>query len=172
MYQKYSRFCCSEQRLPTVIGSDRCCNPRPPPYLDSEGEIVEPRVAIPESVRVRSQVCIPYVRPGRSSTLCAPGQEETPTPAEEGTPGTEAPVEVRTTAASEYTSLLGEQTLNAATNISNPDTRFQQYFPEQPPIPLEIICPERIPNPVTVRDRFCVPQGVFAASTPVPVPAP
>jgi hypothetical protein len=56
--------------------------------------------------------------------------------------------------------------LNAASNAFNPDARFQQYFPEFVPAPLSVVCPERIPNPVTVRDRGCVPQGLFAPSVP------
>jgi hypothetical protein len=77
----------------------------------------------------------------------------------------EGAILVRTVAASETTALLGIQTLNAATDATNPDTRFAQYFPELPPAPISKICPERYPNPAPVRDRFCIPQATFASST-------
>jgi hypothetical protein len=109
-----------------------------------------------------------YIRPGISSANCLPGGEEGENGGggNLGTPGTAAPVEVRSLSAGEYIQLVAAQTLNAASNASNPETRFQQYFPESVPAPLSVVCPERIPNPVTVRDRFCVPQAMFAASTP------
>jgi hypothetical protein len=124
---------------------------------------------IPESLRLRQQVdaCPMYIRLGSSSSLCVPGEstpgvEDQSAQAVQGT----APVEVKTFSAGEYISLLGAQTLNAANNSFNPDTRFQQYFPETVPAPLSVTCPERVPNPVTVRDRGCIPQALFAPSVP------
>lgn len=77
-----------------------------------------------------------------------------------------APVAVRSRTAGEQTQLVGVQTLAAASNVADPERRFQQYFPESIPAPLSVVCPERIPNPVTVRDRGCVPQALFAPSVP------
>jgi hypothetical protein len=169
MLHKYSKQCCAEPRLPTVIGTNVCC-PRVyvPPQFNEQGEPYERKEAIPESMRVRSQLCASYVRPGRSSATCIPGGDEggNPGTANIGAPGTDAPVEVRTLSASEYLALQAAQTLNAASNATNPDARFQQYFPESIPAPLRVVCPERYPNPARLRDRFCVPQGVFASSVP------
>jgi hypothetical protein len=165
MFQKYShtKTCCPERpKVPTAP----YCPPSKPVDFDERN-----RAAIPESIRIRSQLCTLYVQPGKSSATCIPGGEEggnsgssvssTAIP-----PGTDAPVEVRTRSAGEYIQLLGAQVLNASSNISNPDARFQQYFPESIPAPLSVVCPERIPNPVTVRDRGCVPQALFAPSVP------
>ncbi len=167
MFQKYSSIpvCPLLSKPPTV---PYCPPPRPEKWEDRV------RAALPESVRLRVQVdaCPMYIRPGISSANCLPGGEEgengggVGNGGNLGTPGTAAPVEVRSLSAGEYIQLVAAQTLNAASNASNPETRFQQYFPESVPAPLSVVCPERIPNPVTVRDRFCVPQAMFAASTP------
>lgn len=156
MRQKYSRFCCND--VAPIISTSTCC-PTVIPRVDTRSE------TIPESLRLRQQVdaCPMYIRPGFPSSTCIPGEGQSNA---EGTPGTTAPVEVKTFSAGEYISLLGAQTLNAASNSFNPDTRFQQYFPETVPAPLSVVCPERIPNPVTVRDRGCIPQAVFAPSVP------
>jgi hypothetical protein len=170
MLQKYSRRCCPEQAIPVV--SPYCPCPPITPIIDPvTGQIVKPNESVPESIRLRRQVdaCPMYVRPGPASSLCVPGGEEGETPqtqTTQTTPGTTAPVEVKTFSAGEYLSLLGAQTLNAASNAFNPDRRFQQYFPETVPAPLSVVCPERIPNPVTVRDRGCIPQALFAPSVP------
>lgn len=121
---------------------------------------------MPESLRIRAQLCTPlYIRPGQSSGACIPGGTEGAPSATAAT--TTAPVPVRTKAASETTTLLGAQVLNAARDPDNPDRRFQQYFPETPPAPLSKICPERYPNPAPpTRDRFCVQATMFAPSVP------
>lgn len=165
-----------------VVPTVPYCPPTRPSVYDINGNFLELRNAIPESVRLRSQVeaCTPYIRLGPSSSKCVPGGEEGDNPGTDpgptnpsalSTPGTYAPIEVRTRTAGEYVQLLGVQTLNAASNVFNPDTRFQQYFPETIPAPLSVVCPERIPNPVTVRDRGCIPQAMFAPSVPVPMPS-
>jgi hypothetical protein len=173
MLQKYSRVCCPEA-APVV--SVPCPCPTKPLIDPTTGYVIKPKESVPESIRLRRQVdaCPMFIRPGPSSSLCVPGGEEgegqgqgqpTQNTLGIGTPGT-APVEVKTFSAGEYMSLLGAQTLNAANNSFNPDTRFQQYFPETVPAPERVVCPERIPNPVTVRDRGCVPQALFAPSVP------
>lgn len=132
---------------------------------------MESRNAIPESIRLRAQIetCTPYIRLGPSSTRCIPGGEEGGNPGVTTVPETSyAPVVVRTRTAGEQTQLVGTQTLAAASNVADPERRFQQYFPESIPAPLSVVCPERIPNPVTVRDRGCVPQALFAPSVPTP----
>jgi hypothetical protein len=168
MFQKYSTPCRCPER--PVAPSVPYCPPSRPSIYDISGNVVELRNAMPESIRLRQQVetCTPYIRPGLPSSRCVPGGEEggNPGTSNVGSPGTYAPVEVRTRTAGEYTTLLGTQALNAASNAFNPDARFQQYFPEFVPAPLSVVCPERIPNPVTVRDRGCVPQGLFAPSVP------
>ncbi len=168
--QKYSRYRCIEQLAPPLPAGTYCC-PYRPPLFDETGKPYERREAVPESVRLRTQLCTPYVRPGYSSSKCIPGGSEgntTQTAQAQaqalGTPGTEAPVPVRTFSAGEYVQLLGAQVLNAASNAANPDARFQQYFPETIPAPLSVVCPERVPNPATVRDRGCVAQTLFAPS--------
>jgi hypothetical protein len=150
MFQKYShaKVCCPER--PKIPTAPYCPPSRPPPQYDADGNIVPPRESVPESIRMRSQLCTPYLRPGKSSSICIPGEDtETITSIP---PGTDAPVEVRTRSAGEYIQLLGAQVLNASSNISDPDARFKQYFPESIPAPLSVVCPERIPNPVPVRD--------------------
>ncbi len=168
MFQKYShaRTCCPER--PKVPTAPYCPPSRPPPIYDTEGNILPPRESVPESIRIRSQLCTPYLRPGKSSATCIPGGEEGGNPGSSAAipPGTDAPVEVRTRTAGEYIQLLGVQVLNASSNISDPDARFKQYFPESVPAPLSVVCPERIPNPVPVRDTVCVPQTLFAPSVP------
>ena len=161
MLQKYSRFCCKDT-APIAVSTSTCC-PTAAPRVDTRSETV------PESIRLRQQVdrCPMYIRPGPSSA-CVPNGTQNTQGAQStlgSTPGT-APVEVKTFSAGEYMSLLGAQTLNAASNSFNPDTRFQQYFPETVAAPLRVVCPERIPNPVVVRDRGCIPQGIFAPSVP------
>ncbi len=182
MFQKYStaqnwRYgaCCAER--PKEKASVPYCPPERVQLYDANGNYVEPRNAIPESLRLRAQVdaCPMYVRPGLSSATCVPGGEEGDSGSSTGaissitsTPGTTAPVEVRTRTAGEFTELLGIQVLNAANNRFNPDTRFQQYFPETVPAPERVVCPERIPNPVPARETVCIPQTLFAPSVPVP----
>ncbi len=170
-----TRTFCSQLQGP-IVSTEQCCVT----VLPSNKE------PLPESLRIRNQLCIPYVYvpPGRGSS-CAPqfvsgaggsgggmgstGATGTTNANLPGLPAyIDAPVMVRTVAASETTALLGAQVLNAARNAENPDTRFAQYFPEQPPFPIEKVCPERYPNPAPVRDRFCVPQGMFAPSVPPP----
>lgn len=166
MFQKYSPFPCCPVR--SIIPTDPYCPPSRPEAWD-----IRTRVPLPESVRARVQLeaCPMYIRPGISSSKCLPGEDAdsgTNSGGNLGTPGTTAPVEVRSMSAGEYIQLVAAQTLNAASNASNPERRFQQYFPESVPAPERIVCPERLPNrnPITVRDRFCVPQTLFAASTP------
>jgi hypothetical protein len=162
MFQKYShaKTCCPER--PKVPTDPYCPPPQPELFEDRN------RAALSESIRIRSQLCTPYLRLGRSSATCIPGGEEGGNPGSSAAipPGTDAPVEVRTRSAGEYIQLLGAQVLNASSNISNPDARFKQYFPESIPAPLSVVCPERIPNPVPVRDTVCVPQTLFAPSVP------
>ena len=160
MLQKYSSRCRPQFQTQS---QPICCTYRPPLY-DEQGQPYQRGIAVPESVRARAQLCTPYVRIGRSSATCLPGGEESANVGNVGTPGTDAPVEVRTVSASEYAALVATQVLNAASNAENPDARFQQYFPETMPAPLRVVCPERYPNPVAVRDRGCIPQGIFASS--------
>jgi hypothetical protein len=172
MFQKYSRRCCPEQSQTSVVSACPCPCPPINPIIDPvTGHIIKPIESVPESIRLRRQVdtCPMYIRPGPASSLCVPGGEEGGNSGGVGTlgsPGTAAPVEVKTFSAGEYLSLLGAQTLNAASNAFNPDRRFQQYFPETVPAPERVVCPERIPNPVPVRDSGCVPQTLFAPSVP------
>jgi hypothetical protein len=166
MFQKYSRQCCPEQA--PVASTPLCPCPAINPLIDPiTGHIIKPNESVPESIRLRRQVdtCPVYIRPGPASSLCVPGGEEGSTNINNnGSPGTAAPVEVKTFSAGEYTSLIAAQVLNAASNAFNPDRRFQQYFPETVPAPERVVCPERIPNPVAVRDRGCIPQALFAPS--------
>ena len=176
---KYRGFC--SQTGGAVISTEMCCATLLPTSTTTA------YVGLPESVRIRNQLCAPYlyVPPGRGSSCSAlfnqggsggsiDASGATVATGASGTnaaiPGQpvyiDAAVLVRTVAASETAALLGIQALNAATDVTNPDTRFAQYFPEQPPIPLSKICPERYPNPAPVRDRFCIPQGTFAPSVP------
>lgn len=176
---KYRGFC--SQTGGAVISTEMCCATLLPTSTATA------YLGLPESIRIRNQLCAPYVYvpPGRSSSCSTQydqGGSVGSTAAISTTgvsittvtnatiPGQpvyiDAAVLVRTVAASETTALLGIQALNAATDATNPDTRFAQYFPEQPPIPLSKICPERYPNPAPVRDRFCIPQGTFAPSVP------
>jgi hypothetical protein len=170
---KYRGFC--SQFGEAVVSTEVCC----------ATVIPTSRSVLPESLRIRNQLCTPYVYipPGRSSACTGsvgstgpmdPGIMIGPTESPVSTtnpiiPGQpvymEGAILVRTVAASETTALLGIQTLNAATDATNPDTRFAQYFPELPPAPMSKICPERYPNPAPVRDRFCIPQATFASST-------
>ncbi len=163
MFDKYPRFCCAENTNNANNTNTRfvpaCCPIRP-----------SKAAAIPESVRSRTALCTPYIAPSRSSATCIPGGEEggNPGTANVGTPGTDAPVEVKTRSAGEYQSLLGIQVLSAANNpfTTDPDARFKQYFPPSIPAPLSVTCPERYDNPAPIRDRGCIPQGVFATSVP------
>jgi hypothetical protein len=159
MLNKYPRLCCSD-RQSLILAKPHvasCCG------VGRSATIDNIHTSLPESIRVRAQLCSPYVAPGYSSSKCIPGASDSAASITVS-PGTDAPVAVRTFSASEYTQLLGIQTLNAATNIANPDARFQQYFPETTPAPLSVVCPERVPNPATVRDRGCVAQSLFAPS--------
>lgn len=169
---RYRGFC---SQLNGVISTETCCGTLLPTSTNTTYS------ALPESVRIRNELCRPYVYvpPGRGSS-CSSLYNNGGSIGENGATSTngtnaaipgqpayiDAPVLVRTVAASETTALLGIQTLNAARDTTNPDTRFAQYFPEQPPIPLSKICPERYPNPARVQDRFCIPQGTFAPSVP------
>jgi hypothetical protein len=174
---RYRGFC---SQGGAIISSETCCATVIPTSTSSS------YVSLPESIRIRNQLCTPYVYvpPGRGSSCSslynggAVGATGTAgTTGTTGAAGTNAAIPgqpvyidaailVRTVAASETTALLAAQTLNAATDATNPDTRFAQYFPEQPPAPMSKICPERYPNPARVRDRFCIPQGTFAPSVP------
>ena len=170
---KYRGFC--SQFGEAVVSTEVCCATMIPTS----------NTVLPESLRIRNQLCTPYVYvpPGRSSACSSVYTDSSSssvssmmnvvtmdlTPTNAMIPGQpvymEGAILVRTVAASETTALLGIQTLNAATDATNPDTRFAQYFPELPPAPISKICPERYPNPAPVRDRFCIPQGTFASST-------
>lgn len=141
--------------------------------FDDQGILIPRMESVPESIRARAQLCDPYINLGRSSRVCLPGDEEDRNVEgvlgddnRNGRPGTNAPIEVRTISSSEYVSLIAAQTLSAASNAADPDTRFAQYFPETILAPERVVCPERIPNPATVRDRGCVPQSLFAPSVP------
>jgi hypothetical protein len=174
MIGKYSRikYCSNEHELIVKNAKPNpCCTDSRVRYD------YEPML---ESTRVRKSLCVGYIRPGPSSSDCrgvggngdgdgsGGGSGGGPVNLMGSTqnPG-QNPIQVRTRPASETTALVGAITLNAASNASNPDTRFSQYFPEIPPAPIGIICPERIPNPAPpTRDRFCVPQTLFAPSVP------
>jgi hypothetical protein len=168
MLQKYSRRCCAQEQQVPVVSACPCPCDCPPTSVPIDTLTEKRKEAVPESIRLRRQVdtCPMYVRPGPASSLCVPGGEEGTSSTSVGSPGTAAPVEVKTFSAGEYVSLLGAQTLNAANNAFNPDRRFRQYFPETVPAPERVVCPERVPNPVTVRDRGCIPQALFAPSVP------
>jgi hypothetical protein len=167
MIGKYTRVnCCSNEHELVVKNAkpNPCCTNSRVRYD------YEPML---ESTRVRKALCEGYIRPGLSSNPCN-GFNGTSTGGGGGGPVNlsantqnpgQIPTQVRTRPASDTTALLGVQTLNAATNEANPDTRFSKYFPELPPAPIDIICPERIPNPAPP-DRVCIPQTLFAPSVP------
>ena len=124
--------------------------------------------AIPESVRQRGLVeCLTYVRTNTSSSGCAiyegaDGGNNAPVNAY-----TVAPVTVRTQPASATTALRAAQTLAAASNQNNPDTRFEQYFRPRFAAPLVAVCPERIPNrdpPGPNPVRNCIPNNRYQSS--------
>jgi hypothetical protein len=155
MFTRYR--CCSENRLPVVTTT--CCPPARVPDSVS---------AMPESVRMQIERCTPYIRTGPTSFPCVGGPGSSTGSVVIGT--TDAPVQVRSVAASETTRLRGVEVLNQLQNIDNPDTRFQQYFPKQPIAPERVLCPERLPPSNAPRgpaaDRGCVPQNMFAPSVP------
>ncbi len=174
---RYRGFC--SQLGGAVVSTETCCATLLPTSTTTAHS------TLPESIRIRNELCRPYVyvppeRGSSCSAVFAGGDDvggTTGTMGATGASGTNAAIPgqpvyidaailVRTVAASETTALLAAQTLNAATDATNPDTRFAQYFPEQPPAPMSKICPERYPNPAPVRDRFCIPQGTFAPSVP------
>jgi hypothetical protein len=152
---KYSRYCCSNVASP-IVSTPYCKSP-----------IVHPKnPAVPESVRVRMTLCTPYIRPGTSSLPCSSTADPGSTVSTVAT--TFAPVTVRTPAASETALLRATEVVNVSRLETNPDTRFAQFFPKQPPPPLSKICPERIPNNYPVPpDRPCVGYGRFQGSTPI-----
>lgn len=117
--------------------------------------------AVPESIRMETARCPTYIIPcGQSSSPCIndPGARCTTT--------SKVPVSNLTLSSSEYIAQIREQTLFAATDPANPETRFEQYFRPKPPQPDDlIICPERIPNPAPP-ERPCVGFSRFAGSTP------
>jgi hypothetical protein len=178
MIGKYTRLTCCNNEQELIVK-----NPRPMNNCCSTSRTKYDYVPMTESIRARAALCIGYVRPGLPSSDCTPfvssggatSTINTETTTSNGpvnllgstqNPG-QNPVQVRTRPASETTALAGIITLNAATDESNPDTRFSMYFPETPPPPLSKICPERIPNPAPpTRDRFCFQGSLFAPSVP------
>ena len=118
---------------------------------------------IPESVRIESARCGLYVVPcGNSSSPCLNN------PGERCLTTSKAPVSNQTLPASEYVAQLRTQTIQAATDPTNPATRFEQYFRPLPPQPDDLVVgPERLPNKDPVRpDPPCVGFGRFAGSSP------
>jgi hypothetical protein len=160
------RYCCNETALqarrgPIVDCAIAVCHTRTP----------DVPAAIPESIRLRNRVeCLTYVRTNSSLNTCQTTEGSTPkAPTTSNTQPTytNAPVTVRTTPASATAALKAVTTLQAATNPSNPDTRFEQYFRPRIAAPLAVVCPERIPNneptaPNPVRN--CVPNSRYQSS--------
>ena len=177
MIGKYTRLTCCNNEQELIVKNARanpCCTNSPTRY---------DYVPLPESIRARASLCSGYIRPGSSVSVCsnytfngASGSENTSTISTTNPPvnllGSQQnpgqnPIFVGTRPASETSALAGTITLAAATDISNPDTRFHMYFLPTPPPPLSKICPERIPNPAPPsRDRFCVQGSLFAPSVP------
>ncbi len=118
--------------------------------------------SVPESVRMERNRCGEYTVPcGQSTNPCIsnPGRCTTTS---------SAPVSNQTLPASEYVAQLRDQTLFAANDPANPDTRFSQYFRPLPPQPDDLVVgPERLPNKDPVRpDPPCVGFSRFQGSTP------
>jgi hypothetical protein len=132
-----------------------CCNEVP---AESSVQYSE-RVAIPESMRMLTRKCDGYVAPRyTSSAPClVPGQSSTTTKVY-----SPAPIPVGTVPASFTTELLKTQTVNTATDPTNPATRFEAFFRPRPPTPP---CPERLPNLDPIRETPpCVGVSRFAGS--------
>ena len=150
MIGKYSRYCCA----PPVRSQldPYCC-------VSSSGDrsTIAAHVTLPESLRQRRQLCTPIVQTQPSTQPCW-----SQTSPERVTTTLDAPVLVGTRPASVTTALLGEQTLAQSSNVTNPDTRFEQYFRPQPHL---LECPERIPNPVVAPPCVAPPQ-TFEPSVP------
>lgn len=117
--------------------------------------------AVPESVRMERRCPLYTVPSGTSDSPCIsnPGRIQVPS---------KAPVPVETRSASSYTELLRRQTIEVATDPTNPATRFEQYFRPLPPQPADLVIgPERLPNKDPIRpDPPCTGFSRFAGSTP------
>jgi hypothetical protein len=149
--------CCYGKRYngytqkPIVI---KCCYEEPV-SISREG-------AIPESMRLASRQCEMYVgRKLASDSVCAastnPGVHVIVT-----SQMSDYAVPTSIPRSSDRTALLREQSLQTSTDITNPETRFSQYFPARPPTPP---CPERLPNKDPPQPtRPCVGVGRFAGS--------
>lgn len=154
----FSRYRCRPECLTRVNQpvSPLCC-PEP---------IIKPtNPALPESLRIQREVnaCTPYIHPNPSSNPCLSGQEPT---ASQPTANHE-PVSVRTVASSETTRLRAIQLQEEEQFSFDPKRRFAQFFPKFPLTPERILCPERIPNKVSVGvdlDSRCVPGTMFRPS--------
>lgn len=154
MCSRYNRY---------VFGSNRfgearvvCCKEQ---TVENPTRPYSEQGAIPESCRVQMETCPFYtVRVGTSSSPCInnPGQSvKIPS-------NSVIPIPVQATSASQTTALLRTQAIEAASNPTDPATRFEQYFRPKPPQPP---CPERLPNKDPIRpDRPCVGTARFAGS--------
>lgn len=150
-YKKYIVFGGQQTQRPTI---PLCCNDTVAsqtlvmPYSETG--------AIPESLRMQARACSYTVRTGPSSNPCigsSPGPVQT---------NSAAPVPVRSVPASSTTEMKRTQTIQEATDPTNPATRFEQFFRPKPPQPP---CPERLPNNLPIPpDRPCVGFSRFASS--------
>ncbi len=149
-YSKYIVFGARQTQRPAI---PLCCAspmdeaPRVQPFSEAG--------AVPESVRMQTRACTYTVRTGPSSNPCTvgPGRVQI---------ATKIPVPVRSVPASATTELLRTQTIQAATDPTNPATRFEQFFRPKPPQPP---CPERLPNNLPIPpDRPCVGFSRFESS--------
>ncbi len=154
-YRKYIVFGGQQTQRPTI---PLCCiesaQAMPPVSPFSEMS------AVPESIRMQTRVCPTYtVRTGPSSNPCV---GSSPGPVQIPTSSVPVPVQVRSVPASATTGLKRTQTIQEATDPTNPATRFEQFFRPKPPQPP---CPERLPNNLPIPpDRPCVGVSRFAGS--------
>lgn len=153
-YKKYIVFGGQQTQRPTI---PLCCGGTGPttpvePYSEAG--------AVPESVRLQTRTCPTYtVRTGPSSNPCTGSN---PGPVQIPTSSVPIPTPVRSVPASATTELRRTQTIDEATDPTNPATRFEQFFRPKPPQPP---CPERLPNNLPIPpDRPCVGVGRFAGS--------
>jgi hypothetical protein len=151
MYEKYGKYTYVPRKPQSV-----CCAPAP---IETPTRPYYEQGAIPESLRLRNRQCLYTVPCGTSINPCEnnPGRCLEPSA---------APVEVGTVAASTTTALRRDQTLYAASDPTNPNTRFESYFRPLPPQPVDLVVgPERLPNkdPITP-DRPCVGTSRFGPS--------
>ena len=163
--EMFSRYRCRPECLTRVE--------RPVPTTCCPGPTIKPKnPALPESARIQREVnaCTPYIRPSPSSNPCLSGQE----PSTSQPTANHQPVCVRTVASSETTRLRAIQQRSEEQFSFDPKRRFAQYFPTFPLRPESILCPERIPNKVSVGvdlDSRCVPGTMFRPSvTPDELP--